>query len=152
VSLDDLERRLTAVEDELAVLRLIAGYGPAVDTGSEVRTAALWSTEGTYEVAGMEPFVGATAVGELVTLEEHQGYLRQGCAHVLSLPKVTLDGDRATAVNYSRLYLHEGDRWVVARVSANHWHLVKEADGWRVLARRNRLLDGAAEARDLLED
>jgi hypothetical protein len=151
VTPDELERRLTAVEDELAVLRLVASYGPAVDTGSATRTAALWAEDGTYEVAGMRAFEGSETVGALVEIDEHQGYLRRGCAHVLSLPLVRLDGDRATAVNYSRLYLHEDDHWVVARVSANHWDLVKEPGGWRVLSRRNQVLDGAAEARALLE-
>jgi hypothetical protein len=145
-----VERRLLAVEDELAILRLIASYGPAVDTGDGAAVSRLWAEEGSYEVGGMTPFVGADEVGRLVEIDEHQGYIQQGCAHVLSLPRITLRGDLASAVNYSRLYRHDGRTWFVARVSANYWSLAREDRGWVVVDRRNRLLNGDAAARALL--
>lgn len=38
----DLERRLQQIEDERAIERLIASYGPLVDAGDPDATAALW--------------------------------------------------------------------------------------------------------------
>jgi len=149
--LDRLERRLRELEDDREIRQLVASYGPAVDTGDAEATAALWTTDGSYDVGGMEkPFVGAEAVGNLVTIPGHQGYLARGCAHVMSAPVIHVDGDRATANCYSRLYLHDDDHWVVARVSSNRWELERTADGWRVARRENRLLDGDEAARALL--
>ena len=146
----DVERRLRAVEDELAIFRLIASYGPAVDTGTAGAVAGLWDEAGSYTF-DTTTLTGADNVGDLVTSDEHQSYIAQGCAHILSLPRITLDGDQATAVNYSRLYRHDGTTWFVARVSANHWHLARAENGWAVVSRRNSLLNGAEAARALLQ-
>jgi SnoaL-like domain len=48
--LDRLERRLTALEDERDIARLIASYGPLVDSGEAERVAALWAVDGVYDV------------------------------------------------------------------------------------------------------
>lgn len=145
-----LERRLRAVEDELAVQRLVAGYGPAVDTRSRGRVAAMWSERGEYDF-GAGALVGPEQVAALVDLEQHAAWVERGCAHVLAPPIVHVDGDRATAVGYSRVYVRDGDHWTVVRVSANRWELERTPDGWRVLSRMNRPLDGSPEARRLLE-
>lgn len=151
MSTADLERRLRALEDERDIRQLIASYGPAVDTGDAEATAALWTTDGSYSVAGTDTFLGAQAVGDLVRIPGHRAYLAQGCAHVLSTPVVELAGDRATASCYSRLYLHQDGHWIVARVSANRWELERTDAGWRVRSRENRLLDGSEVARALLQ-
>lgn len=144
-----LESRLRRVEDRMEIIQLIASYGPAVDSRSSEATAALWTGNGCYDYGG-PPLVGAKAVGDLVNLETHLGYVARGCAHVLGVPMITLDGDRAVATGYSRVYVHHGGTWTVARTSANRWELVRTGAGWKVGNRVNRLLDGSSEARDLL--
>ncbi len=47
-----LEQRLRRIEDERAVERLIASYGPLVDAGDADAAAALWATDGSYDVEG----------------------------------------------------------------------------------------------------
>jgi ketosteroid isomerase-like protein len=69
---------------------------------------------------------------------------------VLSVPVVDLDGDHATAVNHSRVYVHRDGEWRLARVSANRWTLRRDDGRWRVELRTNRLLDGDPDARALL--
>ena len=75
---------------------------------------------------------------------------RRGAGHVIGLPHVQLSGDTAVATGYARLYRWDGAQFVVARVSANRWELVRTAAGWRVAARTNRVLDGGDEPRALL--
>jgi len=148
--LQALETRLKALEDETAILRLIACYGPAVDSCDRDAVGALWSENGGYDFGG-PPLAGRQAVGGLVDLDTHRAYVAAGSGHVLSLPVVTVKGNRATAINYSRVYVKHGDHWRVARMSANHWDLTREDDGqWRVKTRTNRLLDGSEEARAVL--
>lgn len=145
-----LERRVRALEDQLAISQLIATYGPAVDSESAGTVGELWSADGVYDPGGVSPYVGRAAVGDLVYGERHQGYLAAGCAHVLSAPRVSVDGDVAVAVNHSRVYLKDGPHWRLERVSANRWELERIDGTWQVIRRTNRLLDGTPEARRLL--
>lgn len=144
-----LEREVGRLRDERDIMQLIASYGPAVDTLSADETAALWAADGVYDFGG-EPLSGAAAVGRLVDLPGHRDYVARGCAHVMALPVVDVDGDTATATGYSRVYAGTGDGWKVERVSANHWQLVRTPEGWRVRHRVNRPLDGSPGARGVL--
>jgi ketosteroid isomerase-like protein len=47
-----LEQRLRRVEDELAIGRLMASYGPLVDAGDADAVAGLWAEDGEYDVEG----------------------------------------------------------------------------------------------------
>ncbi|TKT75752.1 nuclear transport factor 2 family protein [Aquamicrobium sp. LC103] len=144
-----LEARMCRLEDEVAIYRLLASYSPAVDSCDEDATTDLWAPDGGYDFGGT-PLEGARNVGSLVHLDSHQEYVRKGCAHVMSLPLVSVDGDRAVATGYSRVYLYADDGWKVERVSANRWELVRAGDGWKVASRTNRLMDGSPAGRELL--
>lgn len=145
-----LEQRLQAAEDKLAIYELIASYGPAVDCGLAQSAAALWTEAGEYVVEGIGSWQGPEELAAMVSGEMHQELIQTGAAHVLSLPQVSIDGDRAIAINYSRLYVRDGDGFRALRVSANRWECERSESGWRVTSRRNRLLDGAEAGRQLL--
>jgi SnoaL-like domain len=149
--LERLERRLGEVEDYLSILRLVANYGPSVDSGSGRWTASLWVEDGVYDTDALV-MNGRVELEAMVAAEEHQGYIHGGSAHVPSLPLITIDGDRAVAIGYSRLYLFNGKDFRVARMSATRWELVRTSSGWRVERRIVRLLDGRSEARELLKE
>lgn len=150
--LDALEQRLRTVEDELAITRLVLGYGPRVDSGSAEATAALWAEGGSYEFeAGLPALRGRGGLSAMVRSDAHQAHLRRGCAHVLTAPHVTVSGDSAVATCYSLMhhYVPETGIFQVSRVSANRWDLVRDDDGWHVANRTNRLLNGDEAARAL---
>ena len=132
-------------DDVVAIMQLIATYGVSVDSGEADATAALFTDDGWYDVAGRR-YEGAAAIAEMVAGTAHQGLLAEGVAHLQGLPRVDVDGDRAVAVNHS-VVLRKGSVW---RVAANRWELVRTTAGWKVTGRSNRLLDGSQEARDLL--
>jgi hypothetical protein len=144
-----LEARVQALEDTLAVYHLVSSYGPAVDTGSSRETASLWEEGGVYEFDSSR-LEGAAAVAAMVRSDGHQSLVRQGCAHVLAMPVVRVEGERAFATGYSRVYRHVGDGYEVWRVSANEWELARTPDGWRVTRRVNHQLDGSDAARRTL--
>jgi uncharacterized protein (TIGR02246 family) len=133
------------MSDVEAITQVVAAYGPAVDRGDADAVAGLFTEDGWYDVAGRR-YEGRAAIAEMVRSSAHQGLLDQGAAHVMGLPRVDVDGDRAVAVNHSVVHV-AGQVW---RVAANRWELVRTAAGWQVAARTNRLLDGSPEARDLL--
>lgn len=146
-----LEQRLQQLEDQNAIYQLLTSYGPSVDSCSAAKTGALWTEDGVYDSSlAATPFVGRDGVADLVNQESHQGYVKQGCAHVISLPHIVISGDSAVATCYSRVYLREGDHYRVERVSANRWELERTGQGWRVKLRTNRLVMPADEHRALL--
>ena len=123
-----LERRLQAVEDELAIHRLIVRYGLAVDTGDAARTVAVFSEDGVYD-ADVRLMRGREEVADMVRSDRHQGMVGR-CAHQIGPALVRVDGDRATALGYSRVYLRGDDGIDVYRVSMNRWELERRAGGW----------------------
>lgn len=149
--LDTQERRLRALEDVVAIYQLLAGYGPAVDAGASAIAASRWSESGSYD-AQVGEWVGREAIAGMVEGEFHQSLIQSGCAHVLSLPHVVVDGDRAVATSHGRLYRRDepNDSFRVWRVTATRWELVRHGDGWLVERRVNKLLDGDPDARRLL--
>jgi hypothetical protein len=145
-----LEERLRKVEDQLEILRLLSGYGPSVDSGSSREAARLWTKNGVYDVNGRFRLEGQDRIADLYDSDHHQSLIHQGSAHLTEMPRLTVDGDRAEAVGYSIVLLREGGRWLVRRAAANHWTLRRTLDGWRIVTRYNRAIDGSDESHSLL--
>jgi ketosteroid isomerase-like protein len=146
-----LEQRLGRVEDELAIGRLMASYGPLVDAGDADAVADLWAEDGEYDVEGWHMRSRAD-VAEMVRSPAHQGLISGGSAHFLGPVRVDLDGDEAVAVCESILVRHneDGRGYRVWRTGANHVTLRRTTAGWRIVKRTSRELNGSTEARDLL--
>lgn len=144
-----LERRLQVVEDELAIHRLIVRYGLAVDTGDPDRTAAVFAADGIYD-ADVRRMRGRDAVADMVRSDRHQGMVGR-CAHQIGPAVVRIDGDRAVALGYSRVYLRGDDGIGIYRVSMNRWELERRDGGWLIVRRLTRLL-GHAEATAIFID
>jgi uncharacterized protein (TIGR02246 family) len=148
-TLAELEKRLQHIEDERAVERLIASYGPIVDAGEADATAGLWAEHGSYDVEGWH-MRSRDDVAAMVRSEAHQSLIRRGCCHFLGPAVVTVDGDDAVAICESVLLLRRDDGYVAARAGANHF-LLRRIDGrWQIVERRTRALDDSAEPRELL--
>jgi SnoaL-like domain len=144
----ELEVRLREMEDRAAILEVIASYGPAADSSDGKAIQALFSASGTYELEGWS--FTHDDMPETVNTDLHARYEIAGSAHVMSLPRIDVDGDRAVALNYSQVFVAHDAHWVVDRCAANRWELVREPDGWKVSRRVNRLLNGSAESHALL--
>lgn len=147
--LAQLERRLARIEDERAIERLIASYGPLVDAGEADAAARLWATDGSYDVEDW-PMHSRDDVAAMVRSDAHQGLIGRGCAHFLGPAVVSVDGEEAVAVCESLLVVHRGDGYTVARAGANHFRLRRVDARWQIVARVTRTLDGSAQARGLL--
>lgn len=145
-----VESRLKRVEDELEITRLMARYGPAVDSGSSQVAAELWTEDGSYDVGGIATLSGREELEAGFNGPFHQEIIFSGAAHSGGLPYIVIVGDQATAVSHSFTIRKEGETFQIWRLSANRWTFVRTADGWRIASRRNRLLDGSAEAREML--
>lgn len=146
---EDLESRVERLERELALYRLIATYGPAVDSGSASAAAALWADDGNYDF-GDGVLEGAGAVEAMIEGRAHQSLIHEGVAHMLGIPLVDIDGDHAVVTCYSQVCRRVEDGFRVWRVSANRWELNWDVGRWRTTERRAYVLDGSERARLLL--
>lgn len=144
-----LERRVGDLEDQLAIHRLINSWGPAVDTGDSEAAAALWTDDGLLE-SDLSYLTGPVAIAAMVKGEGHQSLIRGGSAHIPAFPIVNIDGDRATAGGYTRVYRWTGEGYEVWRVSANRWEFRRTPGGWRVSKRLTHVIDGGPEAKSIL--
>ncbi len=152
--LDALEKRCRAAEDHLAILNLLNSYGPLVDSGTAKEAGELWIEGGTYKFTRPdgEPdqLVGPEGIAEMYHWEGHMDLVRTGCSHFTGTPKITIDGDDAQAVGYSFVVLREDKRWHLFRAAINHWTLKRTGDGWRIVERFNRTLNGSEESHETM--
>lgn len=157
--LSELETRLAALEARVRVLddheeitQLLASYGPSVDSGAAEAAAQLWEADGVFDVGGHFTMNGHADIAAMVTGEGHQSLIHNGCGHVLTAPKIQVDGDEATAWNYAFNIRWDApdERFWIARLSANEWKCRRGPDGWRVAYRTNINLDGDEAPRALL--
>lgn len=152
--LAELEARLQRIEDERAVERMIASYGPLVDAGEADAVAAMWAPDGVYDVENWL-MTGPDDVAAMVRSPGHQDFITTGCTHFLSPAVVTIHGDDAVAVCESTLLLRRGATYEPIRAGVSYFHLKRAAEsphGWQIVKRITRLLDGTELPRRLLAD
>jgi hypothetical protein len=128
-------------------------YGPAADAGLTSFAGRVWLEDGVYDWdADGEPHEGSAAVDAMLQGRGHQGLISHGVAHFAGPLLVEVDGDRATALNYSLIMRREEDRFFLWRVSAVRWDVERHGSSWRVRRRTNRLLDATGAGRRLFGD
>lgn len=145
---DALAARTRALEDQIAIGQLAARYGPAADYGDAEAVAALWLEDGVYDAPPHGRWDGHDAIAGMINGGHQQG-IRAGMAHVLTYPRIVVDGDEARAWNYALnvRWDPDNDQFQVRRLSANEWRFRRVDGSWRVVERVNRNMDGSDEAR-----
>ena len=154
-----LEHRLLKAEDELALRNLMVRYGLAVDCSDVTAALACHIENAVYTVssptAGRENFdsgdlllKGHNAIAEMLMSEMHQS-LVPNCAHTVGPITLEINGDKARATGYSRLYHRVGDNFKLMRLAINEWQFVRSQLGWLISTRESRMI-GEDEAQTLL--
>ena len=157
-----LEARLQAAEDRLAIHDLIVRYGLAVDLGDAQGVADVFMLDAEFDVgsgssgvdASNHVFKGHEEIKrDLVLGDGHQSLLPNS-AHTIGPVIISLDGDRAEATGYSRIYHREDkgqstDHFKLFRIGYNRWELQRQSDGRWLIARRISRVLGEAQAHEL---
>jgi len=149
-----LEARCRKAEDHLEIQNLLMTYGPLVDSATAEPAGKLWVEGGGYNFTKPDGEAARlSAPDEIAGMYNWPGHLElvnTGCAHLTATPKITVDGDSAQALGYSVVILKEEGRWFLWRAAVNHWTLRRTADGWRIVERFNRPLDGSPESHETM--
>jgi hypothetical protein len=158
-----IEDRISAIEDRLEILNLIASHPPSADSGADYFTRQVYTEDGVIDLGGGKTATGNAEVAGMVKTPGHQAAIAGGLAHFCGLPRIEIDGDTATVTSYLQIItphptaepyevpnhgVTKGFR--IHRVGANRWELVRTADGWKIKRRTLRPLDGTEPARELL--
>jgi hypothetical protein len=149
-----LEARCRAAEDHLEILNLLNSYGPLVDSATAKEAGELWVEGGGYNFGindgGTKRLEAPDEIAGMYSWDGHMDLVRTGCSHLTATPMITIVGDTAQAVGYSFVVLREDDRWYLWRAAINHWTLRRTADGWRIVERFNRTLNGSPESHETM--
>ena len=162
---DSLEDRVRAVEDKLAIFHLIASHPPAADTGTDRYYREAFVADGEMDLGGGKGARGNETIGALVKTPEHQAAIAGCLCHFPGLPRVEIDGDSAVAVSYLQIITPDRQAaprdvsghgsttgFRIHRVGANRWDLKRGKDGWKVVRRTLRPLDGTDDVQALLRE
>ena len=158
-----LEERLQAIEDRLEILNLIASHPPSADTGADYFTRAVYVEDGSMDLGGGKGARGNAAIAAISKTPEHKAAIDGGLAHFAGLPRIDIDGDTAIVTSYLQILTPDNGAEPVAvpghgaskgfrihRVGANRWELTRSPQGWKIVRRTLRPLDGSEPAREIL--
>ena len=143
-----LAERVQALDDVLAVHRVLVGYGLAVDAGDPAATAALYADDCDVDIDGTVRFQGRQAVHDMVLGDAHQAILGE-CAHLMGPYTVEVDGDHAVAVGYASVYVREDDQIKPWRQAYGRFELERRDGAWQITKRTSRAV-GSPERSDVL--
>jgi len=139
-TLSGLARRLEVAEARLAVYDLEGSYARAWDTADAAGWAALFTEDGLFETAAVGDEPGRAFRGRA----ELEGICRQYTGsvtglHLLGLPQVTVDGDRATSrlhFGFRSVRRSSPDATGLAEVSGYYdTTYARGPSGWRIARR-----------------
>lgn len=152
IDLSAINRRLQALEDQIAIYQLVCGYGYAVDGCNTEVVGSLYAEDGVYSVSDQGyDFVGRDRIAGITKDAGHLKLVGGGCAHMSTLPYVVIEGDRATATCHTTVITKAEDGFKVLRLSASRLELSrKPGGGWQINSRKNFVQNGSPDGPALL--
>lgn len=145
--LQSMEERLRMIEDRLEIYQILSAFAPVIDGGGEASAAEFFTETGEYEVdvPGVPTARGRSAVQKLFEAPIHREAIKEGIAHTIGFPHVSISGEHARAITYACIFRRKEEKWYVSRIASTEFTLVRLEDGWRITRRASLDLnsDGA---------
>lgn len=160
----DIEARLCAIEDKLAIYELIASHPPSADTGNASYTLSAYREDGLFDRgATLDGAAGNEAIAAFIQRPEHKQAIDGGLGHFAGLPLIDLRGDKAIVTSYLLIVHldHEGTPrdlpnhgvstgYRIHRAVVNRWELEKHDSRWQIARRTLIPVDGSQAHQELL--
>jgi ketosteroid isomerase-like protein len=154
--------RLRAVEDRLEILNILAGSALSADIGSEAYWADIFTEDAVLDQKPEVQHRGRDEILKLIGGENQRAAIEHGMAHLASLPFVTVNGDRASAIGYLLVVVRDEQARAVDlpgkvnslclsiyHLSVNRWEFIRTPTGWKVSNRIVRPL-ATKEAHEII--
>jgi uncharacterized protein (TIGR02246 family) len=125
---DALEARVQRLEDLLAIHQLFVDYGEHLDAGDFAAYAALFADDGEILLGPMGRAKGRAAIQEL--MEKTLGASVGSTRHVVSGPRVNLNGDTATSTVIWTVFENEDGKARSTAFGHHHDELVRVDGRW----------------------
>ncbi|WP_157850986.1 nuclear transport factor 2 family protein [Gordonia phthalatica] len=143
--MSDIETRLRLVEDRLEILNLEGLYAETWDFGDADGWAALFTDDGVFEMLSPTGEVTRTVAGtaDLTAFCEDLNRTFQGL-HLIHAPRVTLDGDIASAHIQFTFEAHRAHDLGFDQTSVTDAYsvlYVRTTAGWRMKRRVERAMN-----------
>ncbi len=132
-----MEMRLQRVEDELAIRRVLVDYASTLDSRDYVAYANLFTADGEWTNSGGSHKGQAAIRAMLEGMFGPAGTPNAANYHIMSNPRVDLDGDHATATS-RYLFMVRGAQGSPTPSSAGIYHddLVRQDGVWKIKRRQ----------------
>jgi ketosteroid isomerase-like protein len=143
----DLDARLTAIEDRLAIEDVIVRYAHAVDGHDDERLAACFTDDAQATFAGVPAGPGGAAIAAFLAATMG-GANRPATTHRFTNVAVTLAGDEADVQSSAVVYAVRGEpEQLRLRGVTYRDHFVRTPAGWRIGRRVHSVAwEGAADS------
>ena len=162
-NVDELIKRLSLVEDQLAILNMLAGSAHSSDIASEAYWDEMFAENAVMDRGQDRPNdLGKENILAIVRGPEQRVAIEAGMAHLAMLPRIDIQGNSAVATGYllvtvpdegaSRVELAGKGRSPgisIYQLTVNRWELVRVESGWQVKRRVVRPIS-ADDARQIL--
>lgn len=154
--------RLTATEDKLEILNLLAGSAFSSDVASESYWTKMFTEDATFD-RGIKQDKGREEILKIVNAPEQKMAIKAGMTHLAMLPHIKLKGDSAVATGYLLIVMPDSAAshvklagkgispgFSIYQITVNQYTLVKTTDGWKVTKRVVRPI-AAEDARAIIQ-
>jgi SnoaL-like domain len=145
--------RVTATEDRLEILNLLAGSAFSSDVASEAYWKKMFTENAVFDRGQGLQDKGQTAILKIVNDPSQKEASKAGMTHLAMLPHITLKGDSAVATGYLLIVMPDSAAshvklagkgvstgFSIFQVTTNRWQLVRTTEGWKVSQRTVRPL------------
>jgi ketosteroid isomerase-like protein len=134
-----IEKRMQRVEDEIAIQRLLIDYAAFLDSRNYAAYAALFTADGEWSNAGGsrkgQPAIRAMLEGTLGAA----GGANRANYHIISNPRIQIEGDRATATSRYLFVMRAADGRPTPSLAGVYTDdLVRQGREWKI---RRRVAD-----------
>jgi hypothetical protein len=145
LSLENIEKRIRRIEDQLAIYQLISAYGAFADSNNVAAMQALFHVDAEMVIGGHGVLKGHAGIADAMHGPYHQMLTTNGSGHTASLPYVVIEGDRASATLFNILFRHRNGEFIVERVAAGRWEFIRSLAGWKIFRKTTEPMFGTTE-------
>jgi SnoaL-like domain len=153
--------RITAAEDRLEILNLLAGSAFSSDVASESYWTKMFTEDATFD-RGTKQDKGRDEILKIVNAPEQKEAVKAVMTHLTMLPHIKLNGDSAVATGYLLIVMPDSAAshvklagkgvspgFSIYQVTVNKYILLRTTEGWKVSQRIVRPIS-SADTRDIL--